>query len=181
MEKKELIINTTSELYEKFKGLFFEKKFKSYSDLLEYLLTAKSQPENSIRSKFQCQNAIHSADSQQTEVSLFPVVDGSEENKSFAKYTPAGNVNLTISDETKAANYFNPGDEFFVDFTRAIPTVQSFQETEKPMFRFKFLAKYDNHNQRPVIIATDEQEARTFLKNKHPHATIHKVENIGPV
>lgn len=43
------------------------------------------------------------------------VVDGSEENKSFFAYTPAGSVKLsTVKD-----NLFNVGDSYYVDFIKA--------------------------------------------------------------
>lgn len=40
----------------------------------------------------------------------------SEENKSFAKYTPAGEIALTITNPA-AIEAFNPGGVFYIDFT----------------------------------------------------------------
>ena len=53
-----------------------------------------------------------------SEVVLFPVSTGSEENKDFWKYTPAGSIQMTI-DNPEAVKQFEPGQEFYVDFTPA--------------------------------------------------------------
>ena len=72
-----------------------------------------------VRAKFVCNQITDSPEYKQKLVSLTPVVSGSEENKSFAKYTPAGSVSLNISDETQAANFFEQGKEYYLDFTEA--------------------------------------------------------------
>lgn len=56
----------------------------------------------------------------QVEVTLGPVVssDPNSENKAFWEKTPAGEIRLTTVNETAAAQ-FEPGAEFYVDFTRA--------------------------------------------------------------
>jgi len=72
-----------------------------------------------VRAKFVCNQITDSPEYKQKLVSLTPVVSGSEENKSFAKYTPAGSVSLNISDETEAANFFEQGKEYYLDFTEA--------------------------------------------------------------
>lgn len=41
-----------------------------------------------------------------------------EENKSFAKYTPSGELFMMI-DNPVAAEQFKAGQEFYIDFTRA--------------------------------------------------------------
>jgi len=51
-------------------------------------------------------------------ITLRPVVDGSEENKQFYKWTPGGNVLLsTINSD--AAKQFIVGKSYYVDFTLA--------------------------------------------------------------
>lgn len=51
-------------------------------------------------------------------ITLAPVTDGSEENKSFYAATPAGQIELgTVNGE--AAKEFDLGAEFYVDFTPA--------------------------------------------------------------
>ena len=54
---------------------------------------------------------------------LTAVTSGSEENKSFAKYIPSGKLKMYISPETQAANYFEPGKEYCLLITEAVPPV----------------------------------------------------------
>jgi len=51
-------------------------------------------------------------------VKLSPVVSGSDENKSFYKWTPGGNIDLQIVNE-EAMKQFEVGKEYYVDFTEA--------------------------------------------------------------
>jgi len=51
-------------------------------------------------------------------VKLQPVTSGSEENREFWKYTPSGSIELSISNP-EAAKIFEPGREYYVDFTPA--------------------------------------------------------------
>lgn len=48
-----------------------------------------------------------------------PVIDGSEENKSFAQYTPSGSMHLWINRTTPAHTFFKPGMEFYIDMSPA--------------------------------------------------------------
>lgn len=73
----------------------------------------------SVRAKFICTGVSDSPETQSKNVSFMPVVDGSEENKSFAKYTPAGSANLSISYETPAADFFEQDATYYLDFTKA--------------------------------------------------------------
>lgn len=52
------------------------------------------------------------------QVVLQAVTGGSEENKSFWKYTPGGKVEMTIDNEA-AFDAFEIGKEYYVDFTIA--------------------------------------------------------------
>ena len=54
----------------------------------------------------------------QRKVTLRPVLAGSEENKSFSKYTPAGVIELMVTTEF-AADYLEPGGEFYVELRKA--------------------------------------------------------------
>ncbi len=51
-------------------------------------------------------------------INLMPVYSGSEENKEFYKYTPAGNISLSVVNP-KAAEQFIVGQEYYIDFTPA--------------------------------------------------------------
>lgn len=72
-----------------------------------------------VRAKFKCVKVEDQPNSEQKLVDFEVVTDGSEENKSFAKYTPSGGAYLNISYETEAANFFEEGKEYFLDFTKA--------------------------------------------------------------
>lgn len=70
-----------------------------------------------VRAKFKCTQITETEGGLKT-VKLMPVSSGSEENKQFFKYSPAGSIDLsTVNPE--AAAQFTPGREYFVDFTPA--------------------------------------------------------------
>lgn len=59
------------------------------------------------------------ADNQPMEVvTLYPVNGNSEENASFFKWTPSGKIELGVLNP-EAAKQFEPGKEYYVDFTPA--------------------------------------------------------------
>lgn len=55
----------------------------------------------------------------QSTLKATPVSGTQGENADYSKYTPSGLITLNISDETKAATYFEVGKEYYVDFTAA--------------------------------------------------------------
>lgn len=66
-----------------------------------------------VIAKFQCiDNAP--VEGEQKRMFAIPVTSGSEENKSFSRWTPAGQLELIISNETEAADFLQPGDEFYL-------------------------------------------------------------------
>ena len=74
-----------------------------------------------VRAKFFVTRITHhhngSPDSDQSgEVALAPVYD--EANKEWSKWTPQGEIRMTITNPT-ALEAFAPGQAFFVDFTPA--------------------------------------------------------------
>lgn len=70
-----------------------------------------------VRAKFRCTQVAHN-EGGSTNVRLSAVTSGSEENKSFFKSTPYANAELNVLSEEAAAT-FEPGVEYYVDFTRA--------------------------------------------------------------
>ena len=68
-----------------------------------------------VRAKFVCTSVEEQPQYKQKVVSFMPVSSGSEENKSFAKLTPAGKLDLWISYETKASEAFEEGKEYYLD------------------------------------------------------------------
>lgn len=72
-----------------------------------------------VRAKFVCTGIVDYPTNEQKNVLFSPVTTGSEENKSFSKYTPGGAANLVISYETQAADFFEEGKEYYLDFVPA--------------------------------------------------------------
>lgn len=68
-----------------------------------------------VRAKFRCTSAQHNEYGQV--VYAFYAAHGSEENKAWAKATPGGNLSITI--DNPAAQVFEPGKHYFLDFTPA--------------------------------------------------------------
>lgn len=67
------------------------------------------------RAKFQMISVTQFTGQQKIEAS--PVTSGSEENKSFNKYTPSGKLELMITDDTSAFDALKPGQCFYMDIT----------------------------------------------------------------
>lgn len=71
-----------------------------------------------IRAKFTCQQNTFSHETQTATVALFPVTRDldNEENLSFWKATPNGEIKLQITNP-KASAQFCVGCDYYVDFT----------------------------------------------------------------
>lgn len=69
-----------------------------------------------IKAKFVCNGIEIDAEYKQKRASLMAVTSGSEENKSFATYTPSGQLNISISEETPAYEFFEQGKEYYLTF-----------------------------------------------------------------
>jgi hypothetical protein len=73
-----------------------------------------------VRAKFRVLNiTLHDAGGKTVE--MYPVYssDPNSENKSFSDETPSGNIKLCISKGRPASDLFEPGKEYYVDFTPA--------------------------------------------------------------
>ncbi|PZV19180.1 MAG: hypothetical protein DCF22_00500 [Leptolyngbya sp.] len=79
----------------------------------------------SIRAKFQCESKEHDTiDPSHGNVTLRAVYAGSEENEKFFNLTPAASISLaTLNPEAFAQ--FEPGKQYYVDFTQAEEAVES--------------------------------------------------------
>lgn len=74
-----------------------------------------------VRAKFKVQEVTRFAPAgteRSGRVVLTAVTSGSDENKTFWKYTPSGRIEMQITN-ADALNVFTEGDEFYVDFTNA--------------------------------------------------------------
>lgn len=74
----------------------------------------------SVRAKFRVQSITMNGSDEEPNfnVTLYPVTADTEENKRYWKWTPGGMIQLTTINEA-AAKEFTPGDEFYVDFSKA--------------------------------------------------------------
>jgi len=72
-----------------------------------------------VRAKFDCVVFEENEGYENKTVVMTPVVSGSEENKSFSKYTPSGSLQLVISNETEASKFFEVGKQYYLDFKLA--------------------------------------------------------------
>lgn len=74
-----------------------------------------------VRAKFRCDTVTETrfANGAQTDVNLVPVTSGAPENAIFGKYTPSGQIRMTINNPDAAAQFI-PGQEYYVDFTKAV-------------------------------------------------------------
>jgi len=99
-----------------------------------------------IRAKFYCTgvDCIYT-DQEKTgeEIKLMAVTEGSEENKSFSKWTPGGEVEMLITNPD-AFDFYKEGEEYYLDFT---PSTGEVEETNlgyvvstiiHPMFSQKY-------------------------------------------
>lgn len=71
-----------------------------------------------VRAKFVCRGKEKDPHNDYTNIQLEAVTDGSEENKSFWKYTPSGRLEMSI-DNPDAVEHFEVGKEYYLDFTLA--------------------------------------------------------------
>lgn len=69
-----------------------------------------------IRAKFVCASVEKTMTSEV--VKLCAVMATTEENKAWSKYTPNGQLSLTITN-SEAQGHFEPGAEYFLDVTPA--------------------------------------------------------------
>lgn len=70
----------------------------------------------SVRAKFKVTRTSKSEYGEEVELSA--VTTGSDENKSFFKFTPNGQIRMSVLN-AEASSQFEVGKEFYVDFTRA--------------------------------------------------------------
>jgi len=69
-----------------------------------------------VRAKFKVSQVMHTEAG--NSIQLIPVSVGSEENKEFYRYTPSGQIELSIVNQ-ESASFFEVGQEYYVDFSLA--------------------------------------------------------------
>lgn len=70
-----------------------------------------------VRAKFKCDSITITVNNGRS-ITMTPVYGDTPENKSFWKATPSGEIKLYVVNEA-AAVQFEPGKEYYVDFTPA--------------------------------------------------------------
>ena len=72
----------------------------------------------SVKAKFICVS-VTEFQSGDKEVKFGAVYKDGSENADYSKYTPNADLRMTISKETKAADYFKPGGQYYLTFESA--------------------------------------------------------------
>lgn len=70
-----------------------------------------------VRAKFKCNSVEENIYDKVAKLESVHSTDG--ENKDFSSATPCGNLEIHISKDVPASNFFNPGKEYYLDFTEA--------------------------------------------------------------
>ncbi len=71
----------------------------------------------SVRALFKV-NEVSRLDYGLTKVKMSAIFGKDGESETFAKASPGGSFEVYIANEMPAAQFFNPGDEMYMDFTR---------------------------------------------------------------
>lgn len=71
----------------------------------------------SVRAKFKC-SSVENFEGSKT-AKLNAVYGTSEENNDFTKFTPNGNLSISITNEAPADGFFEPGKSYYLDFNEA--------------------------------------------------------------
>ncbi len=70
-----------------------------------------------VKAKFKC-NSITNYKGQQS-VNMHAVCGNSGENADFTKYTPCGNLDISIMEDCPAYNQFIPGEDYYLTFEKS--------------------------------------------------------------
>ncbi|MCX7100092.1 MAG: hypothetical protein NTX38_00990 [Methylobacter sp.] len=72
-----------------------------------------------VIAKLRCDNIENLQQQEEKSIRLSAVTTGSEENKSFSRWTPSASVSIIISNETDASEFFQAGKEYYLTFEEA--------------------------------------------------------------
>lgn len=72
---------------------------------------------NKVKAKFTCSDVQENPNSKTA--NLHAVYSTEGENADFAKATPAGNLSITIDNETPASGFFEQGKDYYLTFEEA--------------------------------------------------------------
>ena len=74
-----------------------------------------------IKAKFYCESILDNG--RQKTATLRAAMGTAGENADYAKFTPAGNLTITIDNETAASDFFRPNYAYYLTLEDATPVV----------------------------------------------------------
>ncbi len=69
-----------------------------------------------VRAKFSCESVEEFINSKRAHLVAIYSTD-TKENEDFTKATPSGKIEIMISKDARAVDYFIPGNDYYLDFT----------------------------------------------------------------
>jgi hypothetical protein len=75
-----------------------------------------------VRAKFKCLTIIDTTfdmDYKKREITFMAAYSNEGDNADYSKYTPSGELKIQIDPETKAYDFFVPGEHYYLDFAKA--------------------------------------------------------------
>lgn len=76
-----------------------------------------------VKAKFKCTSVTEFAQHKRAE--LMAVSGNQGDNADYAKYTPSGNLTITVDKETNAADFFRPDCSYYLTFEDATPVIEA--------------------------------------------------------
>jgi len=73
---------------------------------------------NSVVAKFKCNSVENFYESKKAR--LTAIYSDKGENADFTKFTPSGNLDILIINDALASNFFEPGECYYLTFTKAL-------------------------------------------------------------
>ncbi len=74
-----------------------------------------------VRAKLECTSIESFKESKVAKFQAVIAYIGLSENTDFTKYTPSGRLEITITNNVPASDFFEVGEEYYLDFTNARP------------------------------------------------------------
>lgn len=74
-----------------------------------------------MKAKFKCISVTDFGSQKRAE--LMAVSGSKGDNADYAKYTPSGQLTITVDNETSASSFFQPTKEYYLTFEEAKPVI----------------------------------------------------------
>lgn len=76
---------------------------------------------STVKAKFKCNSVTDFGHQKKVD---FTAVSGQKgDNADYAKYTPSGQLSITVDNGTNAADFFKPQEEYYLTFEAATPVI----------------------------------------------------------